>query len=85
MGAWGGRRARTRALSAYVTPGRSPITDLASDYGAMTSQLYQELLNRIDDICDNPDHYRHLWEEEDATLDASEAALTTGEVTIDEL
>ena len=51
----------------------------------MTSQLYQELLNRIDDICDNPDHYRHLWEEEDATLDASEAALTTGEVTIYEV
>ena len=51
----------------------------------MTSQLYQELLSRIDDICDNPDHYRHLWEEEDAMLDASEAALTTGEVTIDEV
>jgi hypothetical protein len=51
----------------------------------MTSQLYQELLNRIDEICDNPDHYRHLWEEEDATLDASEATLTTGEVTIDEV
>jgi hypothetical protein len=73
------------ALSTYATPGRSPITDLASDYGAMTSQLYEELLDRFDDICDNPDHYRELWEEEDATLDASEVALVTGEVTIDEV
>lgn len=85
MGAWGERRARTRALSAYVTPGRCSITDLISDYRAITSQLYQELLNRIDDICEIRSLPTHLWEEEDATLDASEAALTTGEVTIDEV
>jgi hypothetical protein len=72
------------ALSAYATPGRSPITDLA-DYAAMTSQLYEELLDRFDDICDNPDDYQELWAEESATLDASEAALATGKVTLDEV
>ena len=57
------------ALSAYATPERSPIADLASDYAAMTSQLKEELLNRFDDICDHPERYRELWEEEDATLE----------------
>jgi len=72
-------------LSAYATPGRSPIADLATDYGAKTSQLYQDLLVRFDEICDHPDRYRSLWEEEDATLTASEAALTTSRVTLDEV
>jgi hypothetical protein len=72
-------------LSAYATPGKSPIADLATDYGAMTAQLYQDLLVRFDEICDHPERYRSLWEEEDATLTESEAALTTGTVTLDEV
>jgi hypothetical protein len=73
------------ALSAYATAERSPLADLASDYGAMTAQLYQELLGRLDDLCDHPDRYRPLWAEEDATLKVSEDALATGQVTLDEV
>jgi len=73
------------ALSAYATPGQSPITDLASDYAALTAQLYEELLARFDNICDHPDDYQELWAEEDATLEDSEIALATGTVTIEDI
>ena len=83
-----GNRAAARismALSAYATPGRSPLGDMAGDYAAMTGQLYGELLGRLAEMCDHPDRYRHLWAEEDASLAASEAALATGQVTIEEV
>lgn len=73
------------ALSAYATPGRSPLDGLAADYAVMAGQLYSELLGRLDELCDHPDRYRHLWAEEDASLEASEAALATGQVTIEEV
>jgi predicted transcriptional regulator len=72
-------------ISAYATPGRSPIEGLASDYATMTAQLYSEVLGRLDELCDHPDRYRPLWAEEDASLQASEAALATGAVTIEEV
>jgi hypothetical protein len=72
-------------LSAYATPGRSPLNGLADDYATTTAQIYTETLGRLGELCDHPDRYRHLWEEEDASLDASEAALATGAVTIEEI
>lgn len=73
------------ALSAYATPDRSPLRDLACDYATMTGQLYSELLGRLGELCDHPGRYRHLWAEEDASLAASEAALATGQATVDEV
>jgi hypothetical protein len=73
------------AVSAYATPGRSPLEGLAADYATMTAQLYTELLGRLGELCDHPDRYRHLWAEEDASLEASEAALATGQATIEEV
>lgn len=72
-------------LSAYATPGRSPLAGLADDYATMTAQLYAEMLSRLGELCDHPDRYRHLWAEENASLEASEAALAAGEVTIEEI
>jgi len=72
-------------LAAYATPGRSPLGDLPSDYAEMTAQLYVEMLGRIDELCDHPERYHDLWAEEDATLDASEAALGSGQATLEEV
>lgn len=73
------------ALSAYADPRRSPCHDLPEDYDALTALLYSELLGRLSELCDHPDRYRPLWEEEDASLRATEAALASGAVTIDEV
>jgi hypothetical protein len=72
-------------IAAYATPGRSPLGTLTPDYPAMTAQLYEELLGRLGELCDHPDRYRALWAEEDATLSASEAALASGKVSIEEV
>jgi hypothetical protein len=72
-------------ISAYATPGRSPVGGLATNYEEMTAQLYRELLGRVDELCDHPERFRQLWEEEDAHLTASEEALATGEALITEV
>lgn len=73
------------AVAAYATPGHSPLEDLPSDYAEMTAQLYVEMLGRIDELCDHPERYRNLWADEDATLDASEADLASGQATLEEV
>ena len=73
-------------LSAYADPLRSPLRDLPSgDYDALTAVLYSELLGRLPELCDHPDRCRDLWGEEDATLLASERAITSGGVVIHEV
>jgi len=72
-------------LSAYATPERSPLAGLdPAEYPTMTARLYTELLDRLPDLINHPDRYGELWEEEDATLTASEAAIHSGTVTIEE-
>jgi hypothetical protein len=71
-------------LAAYATPERSPLK-LEPDYPAQTAQLYAELLGRLGELCDKPDRYRALWEEEDAVLSATEAALAAGRIWIEEV
>jgi hypothetical protein len=72
-------------LSAYATPGRSPISDLAADYSEMTAQLYEEMLPLLGDLCDHPDRYKELWEEEDATLRESQSVLASGRAALEEV
>jgi hypothetical protein len=72
-------------VSAYASAGRSPMPDLSGDYGEMTVQLYRELIERIAELCDHPERYRSLWAEEDATLSATEAAMATGAITLEEV
>jgi len=69
-------------LSAYAA-GDGGL-DLPPSYPDQTAVLYTELLGRLPELCDHIDRYRHLWAEEDATLDVSERAIETGHVTIGE-
>jgi hypothetical protein len=75
------------AIAAFATPERSPLDGLAEmdNYDDIAARLYTEVLGRLSELCDHPDRYRHLWEEEDATLAASEAAVRSGAVSIDEV
>jgi hypothetical protein len=72
-------------LSAYADPERSPLPDLPTDDDARTAALYRDLLGRLPEICDRPDHWRALWAEEDEILTRSEAALASGSVQITEV
>jgi hypothetical protein len=71
-------------ISAFADPERSPLGSSADDYPQWTSDLYQELLPRATDICERVWEYHDIWAEEDATLDASEDAITSGRVRIEE-
>jgi uncharacterized protein DUF6687 len=72
-------------IAAYADPERSPIGSLASDYMAATAALYEELLPRVPELCDEPDRYRDLWRDEDACLEASEELVRRGRVHIEEV
>ena len=74
-------------IAAYADPERSPLAGLpdSSDYEGQTAALYSELLGLLPELCDHVDRFEALWGEEDATLDASEAALASGAVTIAEV
>jgi hypothetical protein len=72
-------------LSAYADPERSPLGALPADYDATAALLYTELLGRLPELCDHPDRARPLWAEEDATLQASEDAIASGSVKIEEV
>lgn len=45
---------------------------------------YEVVLNRVPELLDHPDRFRAYWEAEDAHLEASEAAIRSGEVRIEE-
>ncbi len=46
---------------------------------------YAALLDRVPELLDHPDHFAQHWAEEDEHLRASEAAIASGLVTIEEL
>jgi hypothetical protein len=57
---------------------------LPADYTECTGVLYGDVLGRLPELCDHIGRHRDLWGEEDATLDASDAAFEDGRATIDE-
>jgi hypothetical protein len=69
------------AIAAFADSDRSP---LGLEPGDTTGALYEELLGRLPELMDHPDHFRELWAEEDDTLTASEALLRSGAVRIEE-
>lgn len=73
------------ALAAYADPARTPLGALPADSGASAALLYTELLGLLPELCAHPSRFRALWAEEDAALRASDAALASGDVTIDEV
>jgi hypothetical protein len=74
-------------IAAYADPARGPRAGLpdSSDYEGQTAALYAELLGLLPELCDHTERFESLWGEEDATLDASAAALSSGSVTIEEV
>jgi hypothetical protein len=81
------RRESARAsmvISAFADPARSPLGPAPDDYSQWTSLLYQELLPRVTEICERVEGYRDMWDDEDATLDASEEAIASSRVHIEE-
>jgi hypothetical protein len=83
---WRDAQRISMVLSAYADPARSPLPGLpADDYDALTAALYVELLGRLPELCDHIERQRPLWADEDATLRASEAAVASGAVSIEEV
>jgi hypothetical protein len=72
-------------LSAYAAGAPGTISDLPDDYPQRTAVLYTELLALLPELCDRIDRHRALWADEDATLRASEDAISRGAVHIAEI
>ncbi len=74
-------------IAAFADPERSPLAGLpdSSDYEGQTAALYAHLLGLLPELCDHVDRFEPLWGKEDAILDASEAALASGSVTVSEV
>jgi hypothetical protein len=74
------------ALATMADPERSPLEAslFEAPYLELCAGLYEELLGRLPELVDHIDLHNRLWEEDDATLVASEKALADGVVTIDE-
>jgi hypothetical protein len=74
------------AIASYADPCLSPVPGLGSlPYSEQTAVLHRELLPLVPALADDVEAFRPLWQAEDAVLEASEAALDAGVVTIDEV
>ena len=73
------------AIAAYADPQRSPIAaDLTGPYEQQCAVLYEVLLERLVNMVLHPEQFSELWTDEDRQLSASEGALATGAIIIDE-
>lgn len=77
-------RFREAARASMAIAALARRDDLPDDHEERTSVLYEETLERLPELVDHPDRSRPLWEEEDAALSASERAVASGEVRIEE-
>ncbi len=58
--------------------------DLPRDDMERTGVLYEDVLGRLPELCDHIERHRDVWGDEDATLDASDAAFEDGRAVIEE-
>ena len=58
--------------------------DLPADYTERTAVLYGDVLGRLPELCDHIERHRDAWGDEDATLEASDAAFGDGRAVIEE-
>ena len=74
-------------VAAYADPVRSPLgtAALSGPYPEVCGRLYTELLDRLPTLAGDLDGLKDLWGDEDAELSATEAAIASGSVTIEEL
>jgi hypothetical protein len=71
------------AVAAWADPARSPLS-LSGDPAERCAQLYRELMGRLGELCDHTERFSGQWEEEDASLAASEELVVSGVVGISE-
>lgn len=73
-------------IDAYADVDRSPIaSSLVGSYDEQCVVLYEETLPLLIAMAEDGERFRDLWADEDADLSASEQAIATGVVTIEEL
>jgi hypothetical protein len=73
------------AIEAFASADRSPIADrLTSPYDEQCAILYEALLPLVVEMVLDPEPYRDLWAEEDERLTATERALASGAIAIEE-
>lgn len=73
------------AIWTYADGHRSPIaSQLTGSYPEQCAVLYDTLLDLVIAIADDPMRHRELWADEDAQLTATEDALASGRITIEE-
>lgn len=72
------------AVAALSDPDRTPLGQLPEPYGERCAVLYEAGLRLLPSWLEDPERCRELWADEDAELDAGEAALASGAVTIEE-
>ncbi len=58
--------------------------DLPADYAERTGVLYEDALGRLPELCDHVERHRDVWGDEDATLEASDAAFEDGRAVLEE-
>jgi hypothetical protein len=74
------------AISRLGNPALSPWGSSAfpEDYSAFCAFAYGRLLGQLGDLIERIDSHRDLWGDEDGLLEASERAVDSGEITIEE-
>ena len=73
------------AIATYADPHRSPIAaDLTGPYEEQCAVLYERILERLLNMALHPEEFSELWIDEDRELTASESALASGAITIEE-
>jgi hypothetical protein len=77
-------RDRDAARVSMVLSALADGDDLPADYTERTGVLYEDVLGRLPELCDHVERYRDVWGDEDATLDASDAAFEDGRAVIEE-
>lgn len=72
------------ALADRKTNGLSPEI-FSGNYSDVSARIYRAILPKIPDMIDHIENYRSLWQIEEDIFLASEAALTRGDVVIEEI
>jgi hypothetical protein len=68
-------------IAAFADPARSPLPATGDD---RVAALYEDMLGRLPEVLEQPDRFRNLWADEDATLTESERLVQSGAVRIEE-
>ena len=73
------------AIAAFADPQRSPIAaELTGPYDEQCAVLYTRLLDLLPELVLQPERHIELWADEDRHLTASEEAIASGAITIEE-